>query len=96
MSARALGKKSRVPAKTQQQIYHTSYTICHMSNTTLVKTRRVGGSLVVTLPKEVTESRGIKEGENIEITVKKLHVDGFGAHRGIGPLNAEDELKVHE
>jgi bifunctional DNA-binding transcriptional regulator/antitoxin component of YhaV-PrlF toxin-antitoxin module len=67
-----------------------------MSNTTLVKTRRVGGSLVVTLPKEVTESRGIKEGEIIEITVKKLHVDGFGALRGIGPFNAEDELKVHE
>jgi bifunctional DNA-binding transcriptional regulator/antitoxin component of YhaV-PrlF toxin-antitoxin module len=68
-----------------------------MSNTTaLVKTRRVGGSLVVTLPKEVTESKGIKEGEIVEITVKKLRVDGFGALRGIGPFTADDELKAHE
>jgi len=67
-----------------------------MSNTSLVKTRRVGGSLVVTLPKEVTESKGIKEGEIVEITVKKLQVDGFGALRGIGPFTAEDELKAHE
>lgn len=68
-----------------------------MSNTTaLVKTRRVGGSLVVTLPKEVTDSKGIKEGEIVEITVKKLRVDGFGALRGIGPFTADDELKPHE
>lgn len=68
-----------------------------MSNTTaLVKTRRVGGSLVVTLPKEVTDSKGIKEGEIVEITVKKLRVDGFGALRGIGPFTADDELKLHE
>ncbi len=68
-----------------------------MSNTTaLVKTRRVGGSLVVTLPKEVTESKGIKEGEIVEITVKKLKVNGFGALRGIGPFTADDELKTHE
>jgi bifunctional DNA-binding transcriptional regulator/antitoxin component of YhaV-PrlF toxin-antitoxin module len=68
-----------------------------MSNTTaLVKTRRVGGSLVVTLPKEVTESKGIKEGEIVEIIVKKLRIDGFGALRGIGPFTADDELKAHE
>lgn len=67
-----------------------------MSNTALVKTRRVGGSLVVTLPKEITESKGIKESEIVEITVNKLQVDGFGALRGIGPFTAEDELKVHE
>ncbi len=68
-----------------------------MSNTTaLVKTRRVGGSLVITLPKEVTESQGIREGEIVEITVKKLRVDGFGALRRIGPFTADDELKSHE
>lgn len=68
-----------------------------MSNTTaLVRTRRVGGSLVVTLPKEVTDSKGIKEGEIVEITVKRLRVDGFGALRGIGSFTADDELKAHE
>jgi len=68
-----------------------------MSNTTsLVKTRRVGGSLVITLPKELTESKGIEEGEIVEITVRKLRVDGFGALRGIGPFTVEDELKTNE
>ena len=68
-----------------------------MSNTTtLVKTRRVGGSLVVTLPKEVIEAKQIREGEFIEITVKKLRVDGFGALKGIGPFTPDDEMKPHE
>jgi bifunctional DNA-binding transcriptional regulator/antitoxin component of YhaV-PrlF toxin-antitoxin module len=68
-----------------------------MSNTsTLVKTRKVGGSLVVTLPKEVVEAKRIQEGEIVEITVKKLRVDGFGALRGIGPFTPDDELKPHE
>ena len=68
-----------------------------MSNTTaLVKTRRVGGSLIVTLPKDLVEGKRIKEGEIVEITVKKLRVDGFGALRGIGPFTSDDELKPHE
>jgi hypothetical protein len=68
-----------------------------MSNiTALVKTRRVGGSLVVTLPRGMVKAKNIREGENIEITVKKLRVDGFGALRGIGPLTPDDELKPHE
>jgi hypothetical protein len=68
-----------------------------MSNTTaLAKTRRVGGSLVVTLPKEAVEANKIQEGEIVEITIKKLRVDGFGALRGIGPFTPDDELKHHE
>jgi hypothetical protein len=68
-----------------------------MSNTTaLVKTRRVGGSLVVTLPKEAVEANKIQEGEIVEITIKKLRVDGFGALRGISPFTPDDELKHHE
>jgi len=68
-----------------------------MSNiSTLVKTRKVGGSLVVTLPKEAVEANKIQEGEIVEITIKKLRVDGFGALRGIGPFTPDDELKHHE
>jgi hypothetical protein len=62
----------------------------------LVKTRKVGGSLVVALPKELVESEKIKEGETIEISVKKLRKDGFGILRGVGPFTAEDELKAHD
>src|SRR3972149_9699831 len=57
----------------------------------LTKTRKVGGSLVVTLPKELVESQKIKEGEVVEVTVKKLRKAGFGSLKGIGPFTAEDE-----
>lgn len=62
----------------------------------VVKTRKVGGSLVVTLPKELVESKRIKEGEILEITVKKVRKDGFGVLRGMGRFTAEDELKAHD
>ena len=62
----------------------------------LAKTRKVGGSLVVTLPKELVESEKIKEGEIIEIKVKKLRKKGFGILKGVGPFTLEDELKTHE
>ncbi len=93
---RAHSGPKRVAEHNREALYNTSYILYHVSNTSLVKTRRIGGSLVVTLPKQLTESKGIKEGEIIEITVNKLRVDGFGALRGIGPFTAEDELKAHE
>jgi hypothetical protein len=62
----------------------------------LAKTRKVGGSLVVTLPKELVESEKIKEGEVVKIRVKKLRKNGFGILKGVGPFTVEDELKAHE
>jgi antitoxin component of MazEF toxin-antitoxin module len=59
-----------------------------------VKTRKVGGSLVITLPKKLVESKKIREGELLEITVKKLKIDGFGTCRGMIPFTAEDELNT--
>lgn len=63
--------------------------------TSLAKTRKIGGSIVVTLPKELVESKKIKEGEIIEITVKKVKKDGFGILKGLTPFTAEDELTAH-
>ena len=62
----------------------------------LVKARRVGGSLVVTLPKELVESEKIKEGEILEVIVKKVRKDGFGVFRGMKPFTVSDELTAHE
>jgi len=62
----------------------------------LAKTRKVGGSLVVTLPKELVESKQIKEGEIVEITLKKVRKDGFGVIKGLTPFSAKDELTAHE
>lgn len=62
----------------------------------VVKTRKVGDSLVVTLPKKLVESKKIKEGEILEITLKKVRKDGFGVFKGMKPFTAEDELTAHD
>jgi len=67
-----------------------------MPTKTLVKTRAVGGSLIVTIPKEVAEAEGLKEGELVEIEVEKVRKSFFGAAKGVGPFTKEDELKARE
>ena len=62
----------------------------------VTKTRKVGGSLVVTIPKKLAESKKIKEGEFVEITIRKVKKDGFGILKGIKPFTAEDELDTHD
>jgi len=51
---------------------------------------------VVTLPKELVESKKVKDGEILEITIKKVRKDGFGVFKGMTPFTAEDELTAHE
>ncbi|HTY75735.1 MAG TPA: AbrB/MazE/SpoVT family DNA-binding domain-containing protein [Candidatus Nanoarchaeia archaeon] len=62
----------------------------------MTKTRKVGGSIVVTLPKELVDTQQIKENQYVEITVKKCRINGFGMFKGIGPFTIEDELRAHE
>lgn len=62
----------------------------------LTKTRKVGGSIVVTLPKEIVETQNIKENQYVEITIKKCRIDGFGIFKGMGSFTVEDELKSLE
>lgn len=57
------------------------------------KTRKVGGSIVVTLPKELVETLQIEENQWVNITVKRCRINGFGMFKGMGPFTAEDELK---
>ncbi len=58
---------------------------------TVVKTRKIGGSLMVTIPKEVVEQEDIREGELLELEVRKARRSWFGATPGIGPFTREDE-----
>ena len=51
---------------------------------------------MVTLPKTLVEEKKIREGEIIEITVRKIRKDGFGIFKGMKPFTVEDELKAHE
>ncbi len=62
----------------------------------LVRSRKVGGSIVVSIPKEVAEHEGIQEGELLEIDVRKVKKDWFGAFKGIGPFTNKDELSTDE
>jgi antitoxin component of MazEF toxin-antitoxin module len=62
----------------------------------VTKARRVGGSIMVRIPKEVVEQEDIKEGELVEVEVRKAKRDWFGATPKIPPFAREDELDVHE
>jgi bifunctional DNA-binding transcriptional regulator/antitoxin component of YhaV-PrlF toxin-antitoxin module len=62
----------------------------------LVKTRKVGGSFVVTLPKKLVEAKRIREGEIIDIDISKVRKDGFGVLKGMKPFAVEDELTPSE
>lgn len=62
----------------------------------LAKVRKVGGSLVVTIPKEVAEEEGVKPGELVNLEIRKAKKSFFGAARGIGPFTSKDEMKAHD
>jgi antitoxin component of MazEF toxin-antitoxin module len=62
---------------------------------TLAKTRKVGGSLMITIPKEVVEQEDIHAGELVELVVKKARKNAFGIDPAIGPMTREDELDAH-
>ena len=61
----------------------------------MARVRKVGRSLVVTIPREVAEEEDVKPGQlvNIEVRRKENH---FGAARGVGPFTSNDEMKTHD
>jgi len=61
----------------------------------LSRTRVIGGSLVVTIPKEIVREKSLQEGELVEIDVSKVKRDFFGALKGIGPFTKEDKIRMH-
>ena len=67
----------------------------HMTKA-LTKARRVGGSIMVRIPKEVVEQEDIREGEMVEVDVNKAKRDWFGAFPLGEPFGRENELDVHE
>ena len=62
---------------------------------TVVKTRKVGGSIVVRIPKDVVEQEDIREGEPVELQVRKVRKDWFGAFPQLKPFSREEELDSH-
>ena len=62
----------------------------------LTRARKIGGSIMVTIPKEVVKQEDIVEGQLVEIEVNKAKKSWFGSMPGIGPMTREDELDTHD
>ena len=58
----------------------------------LTKARKIGGSIMVTIPKEIVETESIQEGEIIKIKVEKIKKSGFGMLKGMRSFTKEDKL----
>ena len=56
----------------------------------ITRTRVIGGSLVVTIPRELVKEENLIEGELVEIKVKKKRRNFFGVLKGIGKFTRED------
>ena len=62
----------------------------------VTRTKKVGGSIMVTIPKEIVKEGNIREGELVQIEVEKVRKSYFGALKGIGKFTKEDELDTHD
>ncbi len=58
----------------------------------LAKIKKVGGSLMVRIPKEIVKEESLIPGELVEVSVEKVHKSGFGMLKGIRPFTQKDEL----
>ncbi|MFH1649698.1 MAG: AbrB/MazE/SpoVT family DNA-binding domain-containing protein [Candidatus Woesearchaeota archaeon] len=59
---------------------------------TLTTTRKLGGSLIVTIPKTLAEHAGIGENQMVRITVEKVRKSGFGLCPGLPSFTAKDKF----
>ena len=57
----------------------------------VTKLRKVGGSIVATVPKKIIEVEGLMPGQTVMIEIKKIRKSGFGSMKGIGSFTKEDE-----
>ena len=59
----------------------------------LTKLRKVGGSVMARIPKEILEQESLHPGETIKIEVKKVKISGFGSLKGMRSFTKDDEFK---
>ncbi len=64
-----------------------------MTLKSLSRIRSIGGSLVVTIPKEIVKEKSLKEGELIELEIEKSKQNFLGALRGIGSFTRQDRME---
>lgn len=56
----------------------------------LTTARKVGGSIIVTIPRELVEQEGIGENQLLAISVRKVRKSGFGMCKGLGKFGKDD------
>jgi antitoxin component of MazEF toxin-antitoxin module len=61
--------------------------------TSIARTRKIGGSLVITIPANVVKEENIQENDLVEFGVRKKRKSYFGALKGIGSFTKEDKFK---
>ncbi|MBI5072247.1 hypothetical protein HZA99_00350 [Candidatus Woesearchaeota archaeon] len=59
----------------------------------MTKTRKIGGSLIVTIPQLIVKHESLRENQIITIEVKKIKKSGFGISRGLSPFSKEDKFR---
>ena len=60
---------------------------------TIQRAKKIGGSLMIRIPKDIVDIEGIHEGEAVEIEIKKVRKDWFGAMPGLSPFTKKDRMK---
>ena len=63
---------------------------------TIQKTKKIGGSLMVTIPYDIVQREHISEGENIQIEVKKVKKNCFGILPHLPPWKKEEKYDIKE
>lgn len=67
---------------------------CYMTKTVQFA-RKVGGSLMLRIPKEIVELENIQEGAPVEMEIRKAPLDWFGAFPRLKPFTKEDRARSH-
>lgn len=58
---------------------------------TVQRAKRVGGSIMVRIPKEIVEVENIHEDELVKVKIEKVRKDWFGAFPDLKPYNKEED-----
>lgn len=63
---------------------------------TTLTTKKIGGSIMIIIPKELVEAENIGENQKVDVEIKKSKISGFGILKGMESFTKEDELNTHD
>jgi hypothetical protein len=58
---------------------------------TIQRAKKIGGSLMVRIPKDIVAMENIQPGEAVRVDFEKLRKDWFGAFPGLKPFKKEED-----